>query len=155
MYTSTAPRDLAGIKHALELGLVLAALVLAAAAHGGTRPAADSTAAPGIAAMHTRGIATLRLTLYPTGHDLQPEVRRDVLVLAAGCTPSTLDAQTASGAIYARQDIYTAIQVARPIHASNRCSDCENLRDHLILLNAEGLLAALFVSETVESWNEV
>jgi hypothetical protein len=27
--------------------------------------------------------------------------------------------------------------------------------DHLILLNSEGLLAALFVSETVESWNEV
>jgi hypothetical protein len=27
--------------------------------------------------------------------------------------------------------------------------------DHLILLNSEGLLAALFVSETVESWNEI
>jgi hypothetical protein len=27
--------------------------------------------------------------------------------------------------------------------------------DHLILLNSEGLLAALFVSETVESWNEL
>jgi hypothetical protein len=27
--------------------------------------------------------------------------------------------------------------------------------DHLILLNSEGLLDALFVYETVESWNEV
>jgi hypothetical protein len=27
--------------------------------------------------------------------------------------------------------------------------------DHLILLNSEGLLAALFVAETVKSWNEV
>jgi hypothetical protein len=27
--------------------------------------------------------------------------------------------------------------------------------DHLILLNSDGRLAALFVSETVESWNEV
>jgi hypothetical protein len=70
MSTSTAPHDLAGIKHALELGLVLTALVLAAAAHGGTRLAADFTAAPGIAAMHTRGIATLRLNLSSTGHEL-------------------------------------------------------------------------------------
>jgi hypothetical protein len=53
MYTSTTPHDLAGIKQALELGLVLAALVLAPAGHGGTRPAADFTGAPGIAAMHT------------------------------------------------------------------------------------------------------
>jgi hypothetical protein len=27
--------------------------------------------------------------------------------------------------------------------------------DHFILLNSDGRLAALFVSETVESWNEV
>jgi hypothetical protein len=27
--------------------------------------------------------------------------------------------------------------------------------DHLILLNSKGLPAALFVSETVESWNEL
>jgi len=101
MYTSTAPHDLAGIKHALELGLVLAALVLAAAAHGGTRLAADFTAAPGIATMHTRGMATSRVNVYSTGHDWQAEVRRDVLTLAAGCTPSTLDAQTAGGASHA------------------------------------------------------
>jgi hypothetical protein len=64
MYTSTAPHDLAGIKDALELGVALAALVLAVAAHGGTRLAADFTAAPGIAAMNTQGIATLRWNLY-------------------------------------------------------------------------------------------
>jgi hypothetical protein len=101
MYTSTAPHDLAGIKHVLELGLVLAALVLAAAAHGGTSLAADFTAAPGIAAMHTRDIATLRFNLYPTGHGWQAEARRDALALAAGSTPSTLDAQTASGVSHA------------------------------------------------------
>jgi hypothetical protein len=101
MSTSTALHDLAGIKHALELGLILAALVLAAAAHGDTRLAPDFTATPGIAAMHTRGRATLRLNLYFTGHDWQAEVRRDVLTLAAGCTPSTLDAQTTSGACHA------------------------------------------------------
>ena len=64
MYTSTTPHDLAGIKDALELGVALAALVLAVAAHGGTRLAADFTAAPGIAAMNTQGIATLRWNLY-------------------------------------------------------------------------------------------
>jgi hypothetical protein len=48
MSTSTAPHDLAA-RHALELGLILAALVLAAATHGGTRLATDFTAAPGIA----------------------------------------------------------------------------------------------------------
>jgi hypothetical protein len=101
MYTSTAPHDLAGIKHALELGLILAALVLAAAAHGDTRPAPDFTATPGIAAIHTSDIAPLRLNLHSTGLDWQAEVRRDVLALAAGCTPSTLDAQTAGGASHA------------------------------------------------------
>jgi hypothetical protein len=47
MSTSTAPHDLAAIKHALELGLILAALVLAAAAHGDTRLAPDGMAATG------------------------------------------------------------------------------------------------------------
>jgi hypothetical protein len=47
MSTSTALDDLAGIKHALELGLLLAALVLAAAAHGDTRLAPDFIAATG------------------------------------------------------------------------------------------------------------
>jgi hypothetical protein len=58
MYISTARHDLAGVKHALELGVVLAALVLAVAAHGGTRLPADFTAAPGIAAMPTRVAAS-------------------------------------------------------------------------------------------------
>jgi hypothetical protein len=57
MYTSRAPHDLAGVKHAMELGLVLAALVLAVAVHGGTRLAAGFAAAPGIATMH-RGPAS-------------------------------------------------------------------------------------------------
>jgi hypothetical protein len=48
MYTSTAPPDLSRHQHALELGLVLAALVLATVAHGGTRLASDFTAAPGV-----------------------------------------------------------------------------------------------------------
>jgi hypothetical protein len=47
MSTSTAPHDLAAIKHALELGLILAALVLAAAAHGDTRLVPDLMAAAG------------------------------------------------------------------------------------------------------------
>jgi hypothetical protein len=67
MSTSTAPHDLAAIKHALELGLILAALVLAVAAHGDTRQAPDFTAAPDIAAIHTSGIAPLRVNLYSTG----------------------------------------------------------------------------------------
>jgi hypothetical protein len=47
--TSTAHRDLAAIKHALELGLILATLVLAAVAHGDTRQVVtDLTAAPRI-----------------------------------------------------------------------------------------------------------
>jgi hypothetical protein len=45
MSMSSAPHDLAAIKHALELGFILAALVLAAAAHGDTRPAPDFAAA--------------------------------------------------------------------------------------------------------------
>jgi hypothetical protein len=57
MYVSTAPHDLAGVKHASELGLVLAALVLAVAAYSRTRLAADFTAAPGVVMMHTRAIA--------------------------------------------------------------------------------------------------
>ena len=36
-----------------------------------------------------------------------------------------------------------------------RAATAEIHGDHLILLNSEGLLAALFVSETVESWNEL
>jgi hypothetical protein len=85
MSTSTAPHDLASIKHALELGLILAALVLAAAAHGDTRPAPDFTPAPDIT--YTRlSAAAFELLLY--GHDWQAEVRRDVLALAAGWTPS-------------------------------------------------------------------
>jgi hypothetical protein len=47
MPTSTAPHDLATIKHALELGLLLASLVLAVAAHGDTRLAPDVMAATG------------------------------------------------------------------------------------------------------------
>jgi hypothetical protein len=62
MSMSTAPHDLAGIKHALELGLILAVLVLAAAAHGDTRLAPDFTTGPDIAAIYTPGIAPLRLT---------------------------------------------------------------------------------------------
>jgi hypothetical protein len=37
MSTSTAQHDLVGIKHALELGLILAALVLAASAYAVAR----------------------------------------------------------------------------------------------------------------------
>jgi hypothetical protein len=66
LFTSTAPHDLAAIKHALELELLLAALVLAAAAHGDTRPDPDLTAAPDIAAKHTPGLAPLRLNFYST-----------------------------------------------------------------------------------------
>jgi hypothetical protein len=66
MSTSTAPHDLAAIKHALELGFILAALVLAAAAHGDTRPAPYFTAAPDVAAIHTPGLAPLRLNFYST-----------------------------------------------------------------------------------------
>jgi hypothetical protein len=53
MSTSTAPHDLAGIKHALELGLILSALILVAAAHGDTRQDPDFAAAPGIASTRT------------------------------------------------------------------------------------------------------
>jgi hypothetical protein len=66
MSTSTAPHDLAAIKRALELGLILAVLVFAAAAHGDTRPAPDFTAAPDITAIHTPGLAQLRLNFYST-----------------------------------------------------------------------------------------
>jgi hypothetical protein len=63
MSMSTAPHDLAGIKHAFELGLILAALVLVAAAHGDTRPTRYfTTTAPDIAAIYTPGIAPLRVT---------------------------------------------------------------------------------------------
>jgi hypothetical protein len=97
MSTSTAPHDLAGLKHAVELGLVLAALVLAAAAaHGDTRLDPDLTAAPDFASMHTPGIATLGLNLSSTGNGWRAEVRRDVFALAAGCTPSTSNTQKAS-----------------------------------------------------------
>jgi hypothetical protein len=53
MSTSTAPHDLASIKHALELGLILAALVLAA--RGSWRhETGRCLAAPGIAAIHVQ-----------------------------------------------------------------------------------------------------
>jgi hypothetical protein len=53
MLTSTISHDLAAIKHALELGLILAAIVLAIAAHGDTRQLeSDLMAAQGIVAMH-------------------------------------------------------------------------------------------------------
>jgi hypothetical protein len=66
MSTSTAPHDLAAIKHALELGLILTALGLAAAAHGDTRQDPDFTATPDITAIHMPGIAPLRLNLCST-----------------------------------------------------------------------------------------
>jgi hypothetical protein len=64
MSTSTAAHDLAGIKHALELGLILGALVLAVATHGETTLTCDFKAAPEIAAMHTPGSATFLLNSY-------------------------------------------------------------------------------------------
>jgi hypothetical protein len=67
MSTSTAAHDLAGIKHALELGLILGALVLAVAAHGETTLTCDFKAAPEIAAMHTPGSATFLLNSYFPG----------------------------------------------------------------------------------------
>jgi hypothetical protein len=60
MYASTTPHDPAGIKQALEPGLVLAALVLAPAGYGGARPAADFMDAPGIAAMHDGNLALVQ-----------------------------------------------------------------------------------------------
>jgi hypothetical protein len=64
MHTSTASHDLTAIKHALELGLILAAIVLAIAAHGGTRQSKshttpaysiDADATPGIMTLPSRG----------------------------------------------------------------------------------------------------
>jgi hypothetical protein len=66
MSTSTGPHELTSIKHALELGFIPAALALAAAAHGDTRPAPDFTAAPDITAIHTPCLAPLRLNFYST-----------------------------------------------------------------------------------------
>jgi hypothetical protein len=99
MYTSGAPQELAGIKHALKLELFLAALARPSNCDSRRHePGPDFTAAPDFAMMLTQDIATLRLNLYSTGHDSQAEVRRDVLALGAGCTLSSLDAQAASGA---------------------------------------------------------
>jgi hypothetical protein len=64
MSTSTAAHDLAGIKHALELGLILGALVLAVAAHGETTLTCDFKAAPEIAAIAYAGSATFLLNSY-------------------------------------------------------------------------------------------
>jgi hypothetical protein len=43
MPTSTSSHDLTAIKHALELGFILAAIVLAIAAHGYTRQSQSHT----------------------------------------------------------------------------------------------------------------
>jgi hypothetical protein len=55
MYTSTASHDLTAIKHALGLGLILATIVLAVAAHGVTRQSeSHTTRANSIAADSSR-----------------------------------------------------------------------------------------------------
>jgi hypothetical protein len=43
MSMSTVPRDLAAIKHALELGLILATLMIGAAAHDDARKLTPDT----------------------------------------------------------------------------------------------------------------
>jgi hypothetical protein len=63
MSMSTAPRDLAAIKHALELGLILATLIIATimivtAAHGDARKlTSDITTGQGAAVMFTPALA--------------------------------------------------------------------------------------------------
>jgi hypothetical protein len=65
MSISTAPRDLAAIKHALELGLIVAALIIATimivtAAHGDAgKLTSDITTGLGVALMFTPAFAML------------------------------------------------------------------------------------------------
>jgi hypothetical protein len=60
MSISTAPRDLAAIKHALELGLILATLIIATAAHEGARKLTpEINTGQGGATMFTPALAML------------------------------------------------------------------------------------------------
>jgi hypothetical protein len=72
MSTSTVPRDLAGIKHALELALISAALIIAAimivrAAHGNTgKLISEITTGQRTAVMSSHTQATSTWSVEPT-----------------------------------------------------------------------------------------